>query len=313
MNQTRSLGQVPLTWFQQSREWLIQQWMNRPPATPRNLWLLIAAVTATQNIAVFHTSQNANDTVYALLVWGGAVICMEDQIESLEPRPSLLSLVLGTTLLILILARTAVVVHWEGIVFAVPPFAGLGLALLCFPIRQILRLRDSLLTLLLIPAYSLLMRLLPEEPISLLTAKIAGLWLQFIGYDVVVEGRSIMIPGGGVKVLAACNGVDMMSQIVCVSIVFLLAFPIRSTLSRICLLLSAPIVGLLSNSFRIAILTVCTSLGNSKGSTVFKFFHEDAGSLVFSGIAVFIFGWLYLMVLEKELTSLEANQQPNPE
>jgi hypothetical protein len=46
---------------------------------------------------------------------------------------------------------------------------------------------------------------------------------------------------------------------------------------------------------------------------VFKFFHEDAGSLVFSGIAVFIFGWLYLMVLEKELTSLEANQQPNPE
>jgi cyanoexosortase A len=313
MNQTRSLGQVPLLWFHKSREWLIQQWLNRPPATPRNLWLLIAAVVATQNIAVFHTSQSANDTVYALLVWGGAVICMEDQIETLEPRPSFYSLVLGTILLVLILARTAVVLHWEGIVFAVPPFAGLGLALLCLPIRQLLRLRDSLLTLLLIPSYSLLMRVLPEEPLSLMTAKVAGLLLQFIGYDVAVQGRSVIIPGGGVKVLAECNGLDMMSQILCVSIVFLLAFPLRSNLSRIFLLLSAPIVGLLSNSFRIAVLTLCTSFGSGKGSPVFKFFHEDAGSLVFSGIAVFVFGWLYLVVLEKELTALEASHQPNAE
>jgi cyanoexosortase A len=157
------------------------------------------------------------------------------------------------------------------------------------------------------------MRVLPEEPLSLMTAKVAGLLLQFIGYDVAVQGRSVIIPGGGVKVLAECNGLDMMSQILCVSIVFLLAFPLRSNLSRIFLLLSAPIVGLLSNSFRIAVLTLCTSFGSGKGSPVFKFFHEDAGSLVFSGIAVFVFGWLYLVVLEKELTALEASHQPNAE
>ena len=125
--------------------------------------------------------------------------------------------------------------------------------------------------------------------------------------------REVAIPGGGVRVLAACNGLDMMSQIICVSIVFLLAFPIRSTLSRIFLLISAPLVGLLSNSFRIAILAWCTSFGSGKGSPVFKFFHEDAGSLVFSGIAVFVFGWLYLVVLEKELSALEANNLPNAE
>jgi cyanoexosortase A len=313
MNQTRSLGQLPLIWFHKSRERLSQQWLNRPPATPRNLWLLIAAVIATQNIAVFHTSQNANDTVYALLVWGGAVICMEDKIETLEPRPSFLSLVLGTIILALILARTAVVLHWEGIVFAVPPFAGLALAFLCFPIRYIFRLRDSLLTLLLIPAYSLLMRLLPEEPISLLTAKFSGLWLQLIGYEVVVQNRAVVIPGGGVQVLAACNGVDMMAQIVCIAVVFLLAFPIRSSITRVFLLASAPLIGLLSNSFRIAVLTICTSYGSGKGSPLFKFFHEDAGSLLFSGIAVFAFGWLYLVMLEKELTTLEASHQSNVE
>jgi hypothetical protein len=34
---------------------------------------------------------------------------------------------------------------------------------------------------------------------------------------------------------------------------------------------------------------------------------------VFSGIAVFVFGWLYLVVLEKELSALEANNLPNAE
>ena len=290
-----------------------QQWKNRPPATPRNLWLLIAAVVATQNIAVFHTSQSANDTVYALLVWGGAVICMEDLIETLEPRPNLLSLILGTFILILILARTAVIVHWEGIIFALPPIAGLALALICLPITKILRFRDSLLTLMLIPAFALLMRILPEQPISLLTARVAGLWLQFVGFDVVVRARSVMVPGGGVQVMAACNGVDMMSQIVCVSIIFLLAFPIRSALGRFILLATAPVIGMLSNSFRIAVLTVATTYGSGKGSPVFKFFHDDAGSLVFSGIAVFIFGWLYLNFLERELASLESAKQSSTE
>jgi exosortase/archaeosortase family protein len=70
-------------------------------------------------------------------------------------------------------------------------------------------------------------------------------------------------------------------------------------------------IGLLSNSFRIAVLTIATSYGSGKGSPVFKFFHEDAGSLVFSGIAVFIFGWLYLTLLERELLAIESTNSPS--
>jgi cyanoexosortase A len=313
MNKFEPMGGGIHPWLGWSRQWLLQHWRNRPPATPRNLWLLIAAVVATQNLAVFHTSQSANNTVYALLVWGGAVICMEDQIETLEPCPNLLSLIFGTIILILVLARTAVVLHWEGIIFALPPIAGFGLALLCFPISRILRLRDSLLTLLLVPGFALIMRILPEEPISLLTAKLSGSWLQFLGFDVLVKGRTVMIPGGGVQVLGECNGLDMMSQILCISIVFLLAFPIRSNMSRLFLLTAAPIIGMVSNSFRIAVLTVCTMFGSGKGSSIFKFFHEDAGSLVFSGIAVFVFGWLYLFMLERELLAFESKNHPDSE
>lgn len=297
------------SWLRQPGPWLLQQWQRRPPATPRNLWLLLAAVVATQNLAVFHTSQSANTTVYALLVWGGALICMEDQLETLKPQPTVLSLMLGTVLLLLVLARTSVVLQWEGILFALAPLAGLALALLCFPLSAVGRLRDSLLTLMLLPGFALLTRVLPEKPISLLTASLAGFWVSILGIPVLVQGRSVTISGGGVEVLGACNGLDMMSQILCVAVIFLLAFPIRSQISRLTILISAPIIGLLCNSIRIAILTLCTTTGSGKGTPLFHFFHEDAGSLVFSGLAVFVFGWLYLTLLERELPPLQSQEQ----
>lgn len=278
-----------------------------PPATPRNLWLLLAGVVATQNVAVFHTSQSANTAVLALLIWGGALICIEDLIEELRPAPSLLGLLAGSVLLLLVLARTAVVLHWDGVLFPMAPLAGLALALLCLPAGQLGRFRDALLCLMLLPAFALLMRLLPEEPISLFTARCAGVWLGGLGLEVVVNERSVMLPGGGVQVLAACNGVDMMAQIVCVAVIFLLAFRIRSQLSRLLILLAAPLIGLISNSVRIALLALISSQGQSKGSFWFKFFHEDMGSLIFSGVAVFVFGLIYMHLLEKELPPLVAN------
>jgi hypothetical protein len=69
-----------------------------PPATPRNLWLLLAAAVATQNLGVFQSSQSEHITVFALLVWGGALICMEDQLEDLDPNPGRIGLVVGSGL-----------------------------------------------------------------------------------------------------------------------------------------------------------------------------------------------------------------------
>jgi cyanoexosortase A len=275
-----------------------------PPATPRNLWLLLAGAVALQSLAVFHTSQSPSTTVFALLIWGGALICMEDQFESLEPRPVLAGLLLGTPLLLWVMARTAITLHWDGILFALAPLAGLALALLCHPFRRIRQFRDPFLCLLLLPSFALLMRILPEEPISLATASISGIWLSSLGFPVMVSGRSVMLQGGGVEVLGACNGVDMMAQIFCVAVIFLLAFPVRSNLSRLLLLSAAPLIGLVCNTLRIALLAFVASTGRGAGDAVFEFFHKDAGSLIFSGVGVFVFGVLYMRLLERELPPL---------
>jgi len=246
-----------------------------PPPTPRNLWLALAAAVAVQNIAVFQSSQSEHITVFAVLVWGGAVICMEDQFEELRPRPALWGLVIGSLLLIWVLARSALILHWDGLLFALAPIGGLSLGLMA------------------------------ERPASL-----SGLWLSVLGLDVTVNARSVLLPGGGVRVLGPCNGVDLMAQILCVGVIFLLAFPIRSWISRAVVLLMAPVIGLICNTFRIALLAVFAGNGQGKGSWLFDFFHESTGSLVFSGVAVMIFGMVYMRLLERELPPLPAPPQP---
>jgi cyanoexosortase A len=261
---------------------------------------------AVQNIAVFQSSQNEHITVFAVLVWGGAVICMEDQFEDLNPRPAAWGLILGTLLLVWVLARSAVIVHWDGLLFALAPIGGLALSLLAERPSNLGRFRDPLLCLMLLPGFALLMRILPEAPISLLTARLSGVWLNVLGLDVVVDGRSVLLPGGGVKVLGPCNGLDLMAQLLCVGVIFLLAFPIRSWTSRCLLFLVAPLIGLICNTVRIALLAVFAGNGHSKGSWWFDFFHESTGSLVFSGVAVLLFGMTYMRLLERELPPLPA-------
>ena len=277
-----------------------------PPATPRNLWLLLAAAVATQNLAAFQSSQNEHITVFAALIWGGALICLEDQLETLDPNPQWPGLVVGAALLSWVIARTATILHWDGIIFILPLIGCIALAMLCEPIKGIGRFRDSLLCLLMLPAFNVVMKLIPEGPLSVLTAHLSGFWLGILGFDNIVRYKSILMPTGGVEVLPACNGVDMIAQVICIAVIFQLAFPLRSLLSRSLVFTLAPLIGLASNTIRIAILALCVANGNGKGSGLFRFFHDDIGSLIFSGIAVFVFGILYMRLLERELPPLPA-------
>lgn len=273
-----------------------------PPLTASNLWLLIAAAVATQNIVVFYTSQNESMTVFSMLIWGGALICMEDLIENLHPRPIPLVAFLSSILLIFVLFRTSLILHADGILFILAPIAALALILLIERPRFIGRFRDSLLCMLLFPANALLIRLIPEVPMSLLTAKLSAFWLSILGLDPMVNGREVLLKGGGVTVLGACNGLDMISQVTCVAMIFLLAFRLRSLASRIIIFLVAPLIGLISNTLRIALLTIFSANGSGHGYGFwFDFFHKDTGSLIFSGLAVFVFGTIYMRLLENEL------------
>jgi cyanoexosortase A len=275
-----------------------------PPATPRNLWLLLSAAVAIQNLSVFQSSQNEHITVFAALVWGGALICMEDQLEDLEPSPGMLGMIAGGIVLVWVLARSSVVLHWDGLIFILAPIAGISLALLCRPLSEITMFKNSMLCLAMLPVFNIVIKLIPEAPLSILTAHASSFWLGMLGFDNIVKDRTVYLPDGGVEVLPSCNGLDMLAQLVCIAIIFQLAFPLRSLLGKVAIFTLAPVVGFASNTIRIAILALCTANGSGKDSQLFKFFHDDLGSLLFSGVAVFVFGLLYMRFLERELPPL---------
>ena len=281
-----------------------------PPPTPKNLWLTLSSFVALQNLIVFTNSQITGNAITALLVWGGALICMEDQIEDLKPRPSYFSLFLGTSIVLYCLYRTSQIFNSDSFLYFLVPVAGLGLILMIKPFKEIIKFKDSFLVLCLLPLFVIIQIIVATyvtDDLSLLTAKFVLFWLGILGISPIkLIGDTIYTSGGAVQVMHECNGFEMIMQMIITSIIFLVAFPLRSRLGKALITVSAPLLGFIVNSMRISLLAVFTSFNSNSGRYLFDFFHEQAGSLIFSGIAVFLLGYLYLAILERELPPLSS-------
>ena len=70
------------------------------------------------------------------------------------------------------------------------------------------------------------------------------------------------------------------------------------------MLLATPLLGWLTNVVRISLLACFAGGGHGKGTFWFDFFHDQVGSLLFSGVATLVLGWLYLGLLERQLAAV---------
>lgn len=276
-----------------------------PPPTLRNLWLTVCSLVALQNLIVFNNTQITGNAITALIVWGGALICMEDLIESLNPRPSRSSLFLGSILVLYTLYRTSRVDGTDSFLYLLAPLGGLGLIFMAKPYNETLKFKDSLFILCLLPlfvAIQIAFATFVTDDLSLLTAKFVLFWLSILGITPLnLRGDTIFVNGGAVQVMHECNGFEMIMQMIITSTIFLVAFPLRSRLSRLLIIAGSPLIGFATNSIRIALLALFTSFNSDSGRWLFDFFHEQAGSLIFSGISVFLVGYIYLALIDREL------------
>lgn len=279
-----------------------------PRPTLRNLWLTLSCLVIIQNLVVFTNTQITGNAITALIVWGGAIICMEDHIETLRPKPSSFSLSLGIFLVFYSLFRTSRVISSDSFLYVVVPVAGLGLLLMAEPVRSIRNYKDPLLVLCLLPLFVVIQIFASTYAsvlLSELTARFVLMWLNLLGIEPVrLLADTVYVRGGAIQVMHECNGFEMIMQMLITAIIFLLAFPLRSRLAKVSIILLAPLMGFFINSIRISLLAIFTSLDSDLGKSLFDFFHEQAGSLIFSGIAVFLLGYLYLKFLDRELPPL---------
>jgi cyanoexosortase A len=269
----------------------------------RNLWFLLASLVALHYLLVVHKSQGSPTILrLAFLVWWGAWLCSEDLIALLQPRPTQVGLFLGSFILVLCILRGSNTVHPDGLITLLAPVEGFGLSLLYVSFNNLRRFGSSLFILALLPLHLILSRLLPEQLISLATATGSGLLLQSVGEEVAVDGRDVLLPGGGVSVYGECNGTDMISMLVIITLTFLASFPLHRWLHRVLVIIAAPLVAFACNTVRIGVLALFTSTPSPESDAMFDLVHQEEVSLLFSFVAMSLIAMLYLALLHKQFS-----------
>lgn len=294
MNACRNLPILFLNVFTDYRRRLL--------ADPGKQWMLLAGLQALFSIWLVHATQRVPSiTLLTVVVWGGAVICIEDHLDGFKIRPSGMSLMVGAVLLAYATWRCSIVLDRDTTVYGLALVQGLALALLARPIRQLWIFRGSLIVLSLLPLQLVVSKLLPEYWLSVATGRASQVLLLIFGVNASLSGRVLNLGQGAVQIAAACNGVDLIVQVTVIAIVFTLAFPVRSVALKLLYVGSAPVIGYLVNGVRIALLAVISSSSLPWRQGLFDFMHEEWGGLVFAGLATLLIGQIYMVLIERQL------------
>ncbi|MEO1402289.1 MAG: cyanoexosortase A [Cyanobacteria bacterium J06635_1] len=203
---------------------------------------------------------------------------------SLKFGAGFLSTLLALGLLGLVLLKSAFMAGYDPFLRIAPLLSALGLALLASGFRGLRQYWPMLLALcFLAPPPTALTQLVNLSPV---TAKFSTALLWYSGFDVVRQGTFILLPKGGIEVIAGCSGVENMAHLLGLSVLFLLLFEIRRA-DRVWVPVVAVVLAFLVNSVRIALMTYLVA---SHGKDVFEYWHKGEGSLLFSMVAVALFG-----------------------
>lgn len=200
-----------------------------------------------------------------------------------------------------VLLRSLFVVGYDSFLRFAPIASGIGLALLAsgFAIKQYWR---ELLTLafLIFPTTTLLSQI----DISPLTADFSGSLLWYGGFPVSQQGLVLFMPAGSVEVYWGCSGIQSIWQLFMISFLFLMLFPL-GWIRSILITLAGTIIAFVVNGLRVVLMAVLVNQGNRDA---FDYWHTGQGSLIFSMVAVMLFGVLCYVVMEQADNSDEDEE-----
>ncbi len=214
--------------------------------------------------------------------------------DRLKLTSSLGASLVGILCIALVLLRSSSMAGYDSFLRFSPLLSGIGLALLASGFAQLKRYWRELLILafLMIPTTSVLGAL----DITQWTASLAGNLLWYSGHPVSQEGtRLVMGNRASVDVYPGCSGAQSIIQLVTLSFLFLMIFPLRWFLALM-LPIAAVAIAFLVNGIRVALMAVLFERSNLEA---FEYWHLGDGSLIFSGIAVFLLGSICYFLLEQ--------------
>jgi cyanoexosortase A len=235
---------------------------------------------------------------------GGAVLVLNSPPAGWQPRPGRIGRWVGVALLVVMLWFGQRLMSSDFLSSLLPLLAGIALALLAAPASKLRPFLKSFCVLALLPVVSAVSTLTPLGPLSVATAWLTKQMLSICGYTAVQLGTLVKLQGGGVNVGGACAGLGMLLQLLLVAVIFAMAFPMRHRWQNGLMIVMAPLLGIVVNGMRITLLALFVTSSLPNRMWWFEFFHEHWGSLLFSGVGMQLFVWLYVYWMARQVAAL---------
>ena len=280
---------------------LLRRWRS---LDNRDLWQLLAAIFALYLLLLSLLTQPPDEMLNLVLVMGGALMVLHQPAAGWQPRPGRIGRWVGVALLVAMLWFGQRLMNSDFISSLLPLLAGMALALLAAPASKLRPFLPSFSMLALLPVVRALDSLTPLGPLSVATAWLAQQILTLSGYAAEHYGNSVGLKSGGVTVSGPCAGLDILLQLLLVAVIFALAFPMRHRWQNGLMLLGAPLIGMVVNGMRITLLALLITSSLPNRQWWFTFFHDHWGALIFSGLGMQLFVWLYVYWMARQVAAL---------
>jgi len=273
-------------------------------------WLLaIAAAVAAIHLTLLSRIDNSDLFATSILFWLAASSLIWDNHETFKLDSGLFASLVGLLLLGLIMLRTVVSPDSASSVWLLPLVSMVGLGLLASGFQGLRQYWKELIIFGLLAIYPMLQLTLQAIDLSELTAMAGAFSLSYLGFPVQRQGVFLVMPTSRVEVYGACSGIQSILQLLCISVLFLLMFPLRHRWQKVLTVVMAVAIAFIVNALRVALMAI---LNNSGNKAAFDYWHEGQGSLIFSAIAVFVFGFFcWLAFLRSSTQKPDSGAQEN--
>lgn len=259
-------------------------------------WLLaLVAGLAAIHLTLLSRVDNSELFSTSLLFWLAAGSLIWDRYQTLNLESNLTASVLGALIVIGMLTRVGLSPDSVSSAWMLPLVAGLGTGLLASGFKGLKQYWREFIIFGLLAIYPVLQFILAAIDLSEITAKAASFVLLYFGFPVRLQGVFLLMPSSRVEVYSACAGIQSILQLLSVSVLFLLIFPLRSHVQKVLCVVSAVVISFVVNTLRVALMAI---LNNAGDKNAFAYWHEGQGSLIFSAIAVLVFGcfcWFFFL------------------
>ena len=269
-------------------------------SSPAFLLLVLGVAVIAIHLTLMFKTGSSDRQITSTLFWLTAAYLIWERQDKLEFQTGLVASVFGALLLAMLLLKSTGYCE-DSFLIGYPFLAGIALALIASGFRG-LRIYWRELVLLFFSGIPevLLSKLTDPAPI---TAQFASSMLWYSGYAVTQRGIYLDLPGGSIEVYSGCSGVVAMTQLLGMSVLFLMLLPLPwKWFQKLILPVAAIAIGFLVNAMRVSLMAILVA---QKQMEAFEYWHAGSGSLVFSVIGTFV-----LVILLKILIELFAPRLP---